>query len=486
VTKIYRNDGGSFTDTFAPLAGASLCSLAWGDYDNDGDLDLAIAGSASQIAKVYRNDGGAWRDTGAALAGVDNCSIAWADYDRDGDLDLAIAGGSQGDEVALVYRNEGGRYDNPPSTPDGLAGGWQGVGPYDLIFDWSPATDAETPQPALTYNLRVGTFPGGQDVMPGQSLTSPDSRLLPGMGNVQQNVSWTLRGLPAGTYYWSVQAVDSGFEASPWAPEQQVDAGGVAAGPIFKVVDLTTGSVTGTDSIPDLLTNDDYKTSKMVLKRMDAGSFKMGDEVGGHNADELPVHTVSITKPFYMGVFEVTQGQWNQVMGVNPSSFTGRADSPRRPVEQVSWNDCQSYLTQLSADTGATFRLPTEAEWEYACKAGTSTNYFYGDTENGAYMWYPANSGAQTHEVGTCSPNPNGLYDLPGNIHEWCGDWYDANYYSSPPPTDDPVGPPSASERVIRGGSWLNPVDLCRSSARDWCGPTVRNGHTGLRVVLAP
>ncbi len=253
----------------------------------------------------------------------------------------------------------------------------------------------------------------------------------------------------------------------------------------YKIVDLTTGFVTDAGTVRDLLTNADYKTTKLVLKRIEAGSFSMGDETSVGEADELPVHTVNITQPFYMGVFEVTQRQWFEINGDWPSFHTTTPDM--RPVEQVSWADCQSFLTQFSAFTAATFRLPTEAEWEYCCKTGTSTNYSYGDTEDGAWMWYDANA-TETRDVASTvsKPNPWGLYDMHGNVWEWCSDWYDSMYYAVSP-GDDPQGPASGGSRVLRGGGWFNCGGyLCRSANRNWGGPTIGNYHVGLRAVLAP
>ena len=265
---------------------------------------------------------------------------------------------------------------------------------------------------------------------------------------------------------------------------------GPTVGP-FRVVDLTSGIVTDYAELPDLLTNDAYKTTTLVLRRIEAGTFRMGDEVGGHDAGELPVHTVNITKAFYLGVFEVTQKQWSEVQGDWPSNFTTNPD--KRPVEMVSWGDCQGFLSQLSTETGETFRLPTEAEWEYACKAGTSANYSYGDTENGAYMWYDANSdtgsGQETHEVGTKLPNPWGFYDMHGDLFEWCQDWRGDTYYQycvDNSITDDPQGPISGTERELRGGAYYCDPGRLRSAKRDADVPTDRAAWFGLRAVLAP
>jgi len=226
-----------------------------------------------------------------------------------------------------------------------------------------------------------------------------------------------------------------------------------------------------------------------VLKLIEPGAFHMGDEVGGHDADELPVHYVRITEPYWMGVFELTQEQWETVTGSNPSSFSGLADSPRRPVETVSWHDCQGYLGQINTLLtvaslgGATFRLPSEAEWEYAAKAGTHTNYSYGDTADGAYMWYGVNGGGETHEVGTRLPNPWGFYNMHGNVGELVTDWFDPGYYQVSP-ADDPLGPPLGTERVYRNGSCWNSAATCNSSARDKTDPSVQNGGLGVRVIF--
>jgi formylglycine-generating enzyme required for sulfatase activity len=259
----------------------------------------------------------------------------------------------------------------------------------------------------------------------------------------------------------------------------------------YRIVDLSTGVISEANSMPDLLTNADYKTTKLVLKRIPAGTFTMGDEVNVDvYPDEEPEHTVNITQDYWMGVFEVTQAQWEMITTSNPSYFIGQPDSPRRPVEQVSWDDCQAYLTLLSSLTGATFRLPTEAEWELVGKAGTSNNYSYGASADGAYMWYDANSdtgsGMETHEVGTKLANPWGLYDMHGNVVEWTMDWYDAAYYSVSA-ADNPPGPASGTYKSCRGGSYGSSADgYCRTSARDNAQPAVTMSGGGFRAVLDP
>ena len=226
VTRVFRGDGGgSFSDIGAELPLLTDCSLAWGDYDNDGDLDLAIAGldsSAVPASKVCRNEGGgAFTPLDAGLEPVVECSLAWGDFDNDGDLDLALAGKKGVIKVNKIYRSDGGRFNWRPSSPKGLSAA---IGAGEVTFNWDPASDPETPAPGLTYGLRVGTSPGKDDVMPSHAIiggANDSRRLIPAMGNVQHNTSWTLT-LSSGTYYWSVQAIDTAFAGSPWAPEETV------------------------------------------------------------------------------------------------------------------------------------------------------------------------------------------------------------------------------------------------------------------------
>lgn len=186
------------------------------------------------------------------------------------------------------------------------------------------------------------------------------------------------------------------------------------------------------------------------------------------------LHTVTLTKPFEMMTTPVTQALWKIVMGNNPSGFQG-AD---RPVENVSWDDAQIFISKLNAMLGVTcFRLPTEAEWEYACRAGT-TSATYGNLDDVA--WYENNSGKETHPVGQKQPNAWGLYDMLGNVWEWCQDWY-GGY----PDGDviDPVGPSSGSYRVSRGGSWFTDARRVRAAYRNYVAPGDRVDYLGFRLA---
>jgi formylglycine-generating enzyme required for sulfatase activity len=209
-----------------------------------------------------------------------------------------------------------------------------------------------------------------------------------------------------------------------------------------------------------------------------AGEFLMGSADG--DDDELPVHTVRISQPFYLGQYAVTQGQWQAVMESNPSRFTG---DPNRPVETVSWEDVQDFIRRLHArEGGATYRLPTEAEWEYAARAGSTTAYSFGDDPRqlSEYAWYHENAGGQTHPVGQLKPNAWGLYDMHGNVWEWVQDWY-GSYTAGA--AVDPAGPSSGSRRVIRGGGWGRGAGHGRSAYRGDVTPGYRGAHLGCRLL---
>lgn len=217
-----------------------------------------------------------------------------------------------------------------------------------------------------------------------------------------------------------------------------------------------------------------------------AGSFTMGADKNFERAedDETPPHRVTISRPFYLGKYEVTQAQWVAVMGSNPSKFKGRS----HPVEQVSWDDAQAFVQRLNQKEGHDrYRLPTEAEWEYAARAGTTSTYHFGDdaSQLGRYAWYDKNSGETTHPVGQKEPNAWGLYDMHGNVWEWVQDWYGENYYRNSPSTD-PRGPSSGSYRVDRGGSWGDDAAYCRAAYRSSLSPANRYGSLGVRLALSP
>ena len=218
---------------------------------------------------------------------------------------------------------------------------------------------------------------------------------------------------------------------------------------------------------------------------VEGGTFKMGatsEQGSDAEYDESPVHDVTLSS-YYIGETEVTQELWEAVMGSNPSYFGGY---PQRPVENVSWNDCQEFITKLNQLTGKNFRLPTEAEWEYAARGGNkSMGYKYsGSNIIGNVAWYTSNSGSETHDVKTKQANELGIYDMSGNVWEWCQDWYGSSYYGSSP-ENNPTGPASGYYRVNRGGSWYYYAKFCRVSNRDYYNPGYNISNLGLRLSLS-
>ena len=245
-------------------------------------------------------------------------------------------------------------------------------------------------------------------------------------------------------------------------------------------------------------------TMKLVL--IPAGTFTMGSPPTelGRSPNEGPQHEVTISKPFYMGIYTVTQEQYEQVMGTNPSKYNGAS----KPVDNVSWDDATEFCRKLSQKTGKRVKLPTEAQWEYACRAGTTTAYNIGDTLSPSQAncnfgasnatpgywerftgwvrsFLPAGKEPQggPKPVGIFKPNGFGLFDMHGNINQWCADWYGEDYYATSPPTD-PAGPESGMKRVQRGGDWLCNPRICTSALRFEEVPDLRHHCFGFRVVL--
>jgi len=222
---------------------------------------------------------------------------------------------------------------------------------------------------------------------------------------------------------------------------------------------------------------------RMEFVLIPAGEFEMGSSRRERDRDEDErQHKVTISRPFYMQTTEVTQGHWKAVMGDNPSYFKDCGDDC--PVENVSWDDCQEFIRRLNQMEGTDkYRLPTEAEWEYACRAASVTKFYFGhdDRKLGDYAWYVGNSGEQTHPVAQKEPNAWGLYDMYGNVWEWCQDWYKKKYPWRH--VSDPKGPSSGSFPVSRGGSWYSHARYCRSAARFFVSPALRYSYQGFRFV---
>src|SRR4051812_24244181 len=290
----------------------------------------------------------------------------------------------------------------------------------------------------------------------------------------------------------------AGILACSQAPDKTVELSKAAVEPVPALAPAAPKTITNTIGM------------KLVL--IPAGEFLMGSPESDTDAsaNEKPQHRVRITRPFCLGATEVTQGQYQAVTGANPSHFKGSVDLP---VETVSWLDAIDYCNALSRKEGLTpfyrvqgetvevpdwngtgYRLPTEVEWEYACRAGSTTRYSFGDDAAGlgAFAWYSGNSRTnvgkfqnvrQSHPVGQKRPNAWGLYDMHGNVEEWCWDGYEADYYSKKPPAADSPGPSQAAFRVNRGGCWRLGPPRCRSAYRVGQAPGNWSAVLGFRVA---
>jgi len=297
---------------------------------------------------------------------------------------------------------------------------------------------------------------------------------------------------PAGQYTLSCNDNVAGYNPPPPETKTLASGGTIAFTPTYTP-----------EGGPNEITINLPGNVPLVLVRIPAGSFQMGspDTERSRWSNEGPVHTVNIAYAFYMGKYEVTQRQWQVLMGTNPAHDYGVGDN--YPVYNVSWNDCQSFITALNThmtNTGqepATFRLPSEAEWEYACRAGTQTRFFFGDSlsvddgwtdgpagvlpgNRSDYMWFGANNSPYgSKQVGTKLPNQFGLYDMSGNVWEWCQDWYHSSYTGAPT-NGNAWESPAGSYRVIRGGNWHHYARNCRSAGgRDYDPPGNRSSYIG-------
>jgi formylglycine-generating enzyme required for sulfatase activity len=231
----------------------------------------------------------------------------------------------------------------------------------------------------------------------------------------------------------------------------------------------------------------------MKLVLIPKGTFMMGSPKSEEERqDDETQHEVTIGKDYYLGVYEVTQAQYEKVMGKNPSYFQGAIvgnENADLPVDNVSWDDVVEFCKKLSdlpeeKKAGRMYRLPTEAEWEYACRAGSKTAYSFDDEEGllPEYGWFSRNSSRRTHTVGLLEPNAWGLHDMHGNVWEWCSDWYEEYPKGA---VSDPTGPKEGSDRVIRGGSWDYEAAHCRSANRNGRDPSFRFDYYGFRVALS-
>ena len=248
---------------------------------------------------------------------------------------------------------------------------------------------------------------------------------------------------------------------------------------------VSCGSDDNDEPSPSTLKDQSFNVDgvSFTMKAVQGGTFTMGSSEDDADAfdQEKPAHSVTVSS-FWIGQTEVTQELWEKVMKNNPSYFKG----DKLPVEMVSWDDCQDFIKELNTKTGKKFRLPTEAEWEYAARGGNkSKGYKYsGGNEIDKVAWYEDNSSDKTHDVGTKAANELGIYDMTGNVWEWCSDWWSNSYYSSSP-ASNPQGPSTGSYRVFRGRSWYDNARHSRVTIRGNRKPGDRSYYLGLRLVLS-
>ena len=284
-----------------------------------------------------------------------------------------------------------------------------------------------------------------------------------------------------------------------WSLGEGKEAKTELSGPVCVIVDLTGGPdapnypLVEMDKLPDDFNSSLYKTKKIILKRIESGSFTMGEALVA-----TPTHSVTLSDAYYMGIFEITQAQWENVMGPGTFHFD---DNATRPAEKTSWGDIRgnsrmhdwpavktvgpnSFMGKLTAKTGTAgrFDLPTEAQWEYACRAGSDSPWHFGDDEENAgdHAWFKGNSGKATHEVGTKQPNDWGFFDLHGNVWEWCLDRF-GSY--SPKEQVDPAGASSGWYRIWRGGGWEDYEYMLQSAHRNGGASSDRSISVGFRLV---
>lgn len=302
------------------------------------------------------------------------------------------------------------------------------------------------------------------------SITLSESRLLLGLDDYKK---LTATVLPANAANQKVT-----WSSSDESVAEVTSTGGVAAvGHGTCTITCTAQDGSGVSASIQVVVAEVVTVNGVSFNmiKVEGGTFQMGQA-----GVATPVHQVTLTHDYYIGETEVTQELWAAVMGSNPSSFTS---SNQLPVERVSWDDCQTFITKLNTLTGRSFRLPTEAEWEFAARGGNaSKGYTYsGSNTVGDVAWYSGNSSSTTHEVATKAPNELSIYDMSGNVYEWCQDWYGS--YSSDAQTN-PTGPTSGSRRVIRGGGWYYSDPGCRVADRDSGTPSLRYYVIGLRLAL--
>jgi len=395
ATEVYQNEAGNFTNINAALTGAYTGAVAWGDYDNDGDLDLLLTGrtfaDTTHLAIVYQNDGGSFSDIAAGLIGLRESAAAWGDYDNDGDLDILLAGVNDKAGVFLkVYRNDGAKANTAPAVPANLVAYASG----DSVFlNWDRSSDGETPRPGLTYNLRAGTTSGGSEIVAPMADRLSGYRQIPQLGNTNHDTLWTIKKLPEGFYYWSVQAIDHALAGSAFAEE----AGFVIDLTPPTIVNVSAASIIDLGSSVSVSANatDNFGVQEVWLRYREGGktmydSTTMIFTITGFQA-AIPGAIAGIRGIEYsIEVFDVAYNQslsgWRPVQVKLPDKLLrkkhsgGLAQEAYRLISIPQTSDDPSVDSILLPDLGA----PDTLEWRmWAINPQRATSLF-------PYIEYPA------------------------------------------------------------------------------------------------
>ena len=336
------------------------------------------------------------------------------------------------------------------------------------------------------YKVRISTLPPSTDGVMNNigrivSMVSGSSEYAYTLGTIQNGASRSFHrselinssGLKLGDQFqvgkWKVSASYCGEDITVLFKEKTPQAQNSSVVPRSATTSAPRSGATWRDPI-----------TGMEFVYVPGGCFQMGSDSADADDDEKPVHRVCVNG-FWVGKYEVTQGQWQKVMGSNPSDFQKGSNYP---VENVSWEDCQKFIEKLNLQSRKSFYLPTEAEWEYAARGGSASEKYAGSNNVDRVAWHGDNSGSSTHAVGGKSANNFGLYDMSGNVWEWCADWYGEDYYKKSP-VQNPQGSGSGSYRVDRGGSWNGLLGWVRSASRGRDGPGIRDFYLGFRLVAS-
>ncbi len=365
-TVLYENTGGDFSRHSAGttgLTGVEDASVAWGDYDNDGDLDILLSGwtgaQGVSFARVYQNTSGVFSDINAGLSDVSNGSGAWGDYDKDGDLDILLTGGTG---IAKVYRNNSEVLNIPPTAPTDLQAN---VNQDSVQLTWTIATDFEPDAGGLSYNLRVGTTSGGDEVMSAHYATSAGKRLIPALGNVQENVSWIVKDLPDGTIYWSVQAIDGAFAGSPFATEQTFEIAVPPATPqnlaVGTYYDIGAANLTWDQNTEeDILRYRIYMDTETVPVTLVDSTLAIGDTT-------ISITGLTVGTPYYFRVKAVDTGLRESYDFSNEVNVT--------PADNSLMTDSLALVDLYNATGGANWTTPWDLEVALVALTSTTSTW---------------------------------------------------------------------------------------------------------------